>query len=168
MFSVEAGRALRDMKNAAVPNVITVGLNQLSGPLADYNQTFQQLQQRQREDPLTDEISPPSSPDATQSMPSDGSSGNTPAVPSSVLNSTDGPATVSLPLHTMVCKILTSYQNINYGATSFMARTSWEDGGDGDDDDDDDFYWRAVEEDYNPQRIFAEEEEPSLDIDDYF
>lgn len=39
---------------------------------------------------------------------------------------------------------------------------------DEDDGDDEDFYWRAVEEDYNPLTVFAEEEEPSLDIDDYF
>lgn len=36
------------------------------------------------------------------------------------------------------------------------------------DEEDDEFYWRAVDEDYNPNRVFAQEEEPSLDLDDYF
>ena len=35
-------------------------------------------------------------------------------------------------------------------------------------DEDDNFYWHAVNDSYNPQTVFAEEEEPSLDLEDYF
>lgn len=63
VFKIENGRVLRDMKDPVVPNVITLGLNQLYTPLQEYNRAFSQLQQRRREDPLQDETSPPSSPE---------------------------------------------------------------------------------------------------------
>ena len=74
VFNIENGRALRNMKNLVMPNVITLGLNQLAAPLADYNQSFQQLQKRRIEDPLTDEPTSPSLPDSPNSSSSESSS----------------------------------------------------------------------------------------------
>lgn len=53
VFGLEPGRVIEG-EDREVPNVITAGLNQLHGPLTDYNRMFAQLQRRRRMTPLSD------------------------------------------------------------------------------------------------------------------
>ncbi len=52
VFCQKPGRVLRGVKKGEVPNTITAGIQQLAGPLADYNRTFARLQRRLRQTPL--------------------------------------------------------------------------------------------------------------------
>lgn len=56
VFGIERGRVINstDVTSGLVPNVINIGLNQLAGPLNDYNDVFRKLQRRRRMTPLTE------------------------------------------------------------------------------------------------------------------
>ncbi|EJF56897.1 hypothetical protein DICSQDRAFT_150154 [Dichomitus squalens LYAD-421 SS1] len=136
VFRVEPGRVLRDMSNTEVPNVVASGLKQLSGPLFEYNKTFEQLQRRRRETPL---VSPPSSPHTSPAS---------------------SPSTVdTFPLSGVV---LPSAQIATFASDrDDMPRSQSR----GEEDDD---YWRHYDADeYEPRAAFAEEDEPSMDLEDW-
>ncbi|KAJ2929189.1 hypothetical protein H1R20_g7903, partial [Candolleomyces eurysporus] len=52
VYSLQVGRVTQE-DNLPVPDIVTVGLQQLTGPLEDYNRAFQQLQKRRRMTPIT-------------------------------------------------------------------------------------------------------------------
>ncbi|PIL24781.1 hypothetical protein GSI_12667 [Ganoderma sinense ZZ0214-1] len=165
VFQLEPGRVLRDMKTPVVPNVVTLGLNQLHGPLQDYNRTFAQLQQRRREDPLTDETSPPSSPEVA-SLVTDASSEEQ-VIP--MLDSFNAEAASMVVTGFGAGAMSIQEGSMGHPSTGLAQGTHEEEEEEAEEEeDDDDVYWRAVDEDYNPNWVFAEEEEPSLDLGDYF
>ncbi|KAH9897009.1 hypothetical protein C8Q73DRAFT_642360 [Cubamyces lactineus] len=60
VFGIERGRVINpiDVMNGLVPNVINIGLNQLAGPLDEYNDVFRKLQRRRRMTPLIELAAP--------------------------------------------------------------------------------------------------------------
>ncbi|RXW23327.1 hypothetical protein EST38_g2525 [Candolleomyces aberdarensis] len=52
VYSLQVGRVTQE-DDPPVPDIVTVGLQQLTGPLEDYNRVFQQLQKRRRMSPIT-------------------------------------------------------------------------------------------------------------------
>ncbi|PIL28976.1 hypothetical protein GSI_09023 [Ganoderma sinense ZZ0214-1] len=149
-------RVLRGVKDAEVPNVVAAGLKQLQKPLAEYNKTFQQLQQRRRELPLTD---------PTISATPSASISNTTAAPATSdtrLYATSFPSTTNVAEPREVEAPVNGLEGIAPGEGQ-----ADQDDADADDEDEDAQYWQAFDEEYDARGVFAAEEEPSFDIHDY-
>ena len=76
-----------------------------------------------------------------------------------------------MSVHLFMCcpanwEILIFCQNTNQGLVNLTLTNALEDPPP--EDEDGDFYWHAVDDIYNPQVVFTEEEEPLLDLEDYF
>lgn len=54
VYEIHPGRSVEN-DNAEVPNIVTAGLQALSGPLRDYNEHFEQLREQYRQTPLIGE-----------------------------------------------------------------------------------------------------------------
>ncbi|KAI0651871.1 hypothetical protein C8Q79DRAFT_897275 [Trametes meyenii] len=90
IFEIEPGRVVdkNNVQAGAVPNIVNVGLNQLQGPLNDYNRAFKQLQRRRRMVPLSDvdsftseDSAPDADPDADPADMRQAASEAEPALP---------------------------------------------------------------------------------------
>ncbi|KAI0350723.1 hypothetical protein OH77DRAFT_1514255 [Trametes cingulata] len=145
VYGVEPGRIIEG-ENREVPNVVTTGLNQLPGPLSDYNRMFTQLQRRRRmtplaDTPLTDGL------DATTQSASERDS------VVSLSGTTHHGENLQIPMNT--AEPSAAVADVSKPSASLY-------------DEADEELWQQFDDDnYEPRDFFAEEDDPSLDLDDF-
>ncbi|KAI0675801.1 hypothetical protein C8Q78DRAFT_963648 [Trametes maxima] len=163
IFEVENGRVVNP-ENAgagAVPNVMNVGLNQLQGPLDDYNGAFKQLQRRRRMTPLVnlDDILQEPSRCMGESSVGEVEADPRPEVSPNFVEMTYSSIMVTLPAQDLC----------SAGTGILQDHDVLSPEGDEDEEDEEEALWEGLEDvsSYDPREAFAAEENPSLDISDY-